>query len=165
MTVTGDTAVGATFVKLPTLAVTLAGSGHGAVASDPAGIDCGATCTATFPLAAHVTLKATPLAGSRFTGWSGACSRAAPTCSLALSDAAVVTAGFTLVPAPCVVPRLRGRTLAGARAALAAAHCSLGPVRRAPATAIGRVVAQSAAPGRRLAHGAPIGVTIGVRRT
>lgn len=41
------------------LTVQKAGSGGGTVVSTPAGIDCGATCTATFPAATVVTLTAT----------------------------------------------------------------------------------------------------------
>ena len=51
----------------------------------------------------------------------------------------------------CVVPNLRGKTIAQTRRALARAHCSLGSVRRAPK---GRtVVSQSPRAGRRLAAG------------
>lgn len=51
-------------------------------------------------------------------------------------------------PAVCVVPRLGGKTLASARAALVRAHCRLGRVTRRPwhggRRAAKRVVAQSA---------------------
>jgi hypothetical protein len=56
------------------LVVTRAGSGSGTVTSLPAGIDCGATCTAPFPEESTVTLTPEAAAGSSFAGWSGACS-------------------------------------------------------------------------------------------
>jgi hypothetical protein len=54
-----------------TLAVT-SGAG-GTVTSSPGGINCGATCSATFS-SSPVTLTATPDATHTFAGWSGACS-------------------------------------------------------------------------------------------
>jgi hypothetical protein len=77
-----------------TLTVTRAGSGTGTVTSAPAGITCGATCSASFPAGTSVTLTAAPAAGSSFAGWSGACSGTG-TCTVALSASAGVTATFT----------------------------------------------------------------------
>lgn len=56
------------------LLVTKAGSGSGTVTSAPAGIDCGATCTAAFQEESTVSLTPAAAAGSSFAGWSGACS-------------------------------------------------------------------------------------------
>src|SRR5947207_15763190 len=56
-----------------TLNVTEAGGGTGAVASNPPGINCPTTCSATFQPGSQVTLTATPDTGFTFTGWSGAC--------------------------------------------------------------------------------------------
>ncbi len=53
------------------LTVTKAGTGSGTVTSDPAGIDCGETCSAEFADGTVVSLVATAGAGSRFSGWSG----------------------------------------------------------------------------------------------
>ena len=76
------------------LTVVNAGSGAGTVTSAPAGINCGATCSASFTSGTSVTLTATPNANSTFTGWSGgACSGTAP-CSLTLTAATTVTATF-----------------------------------------------------------------------
>jgi hypothetical protein len=55
-----------------TLSVAKTGGGAGTVTSSPSGIDCGGTCSATFADATTVTLVATPAAGSKFSGWSGA---------------------------------------------------------------------------------------------
>ena len=56
------------------LSVSRTGSGAGKVTSDPAGIDCGSSCSAAFPVGSNVALSASPDKGSEFTGWSGACS-------------------------------------------------------------------------------------------
>jgi PKD repeat protein len=81
------------------LAVTRAGAGSGTVSSTPAGISCGATCSASFPQATAVTLTASPDAGSSFSGWSGACSGTGP-CSLTMSADQSATATFTAAGAP-----------------------------------------------------------------
>ena len=46
-------------------------NGGGSVTSFPAGIDCGATCSAVFLDSVSVVLKASPDAGFVFLGWSG----------------------------------------------------------------------------------------------
>src|SRR5882672_11261304 len=53
-----------------TLTVSKSGNGGGTVTSSPAGIACGATCSASFAIGTMVTLTAAPAAGSTFTGWS-----------------------------------------------------------------------------------------------
>ncbi len=54
------------------LTVEKAGTGSGAVVSDPhMGIDCGADCTESLAEGTYGILKATPEDGSTFTGWSG----------------------------------------------------------------------------------------------
>ena len=62
----------------------------------------------------------------------------------------------------CVVPRLRGRTLAGARAALARAHCRLGAVTRSYSTTVraGRVMRQRPAAGMRRLRGTRVAVVV-----
>jgi len=89
--------IGAVEVARPMLTVTLAGSGSGSASSSPAGIDCGATCTAGFSTGTTIMLTAAPDSGSTFAGWSGAC-RGTGSCSLTLSADQVVTATFTLIP-------------------------------------------------------------------
>ena len=80
------------------LSVTKSGPGSGTVTSSPAGITCGATCTAGFTNGSVVTLTASPGAGSMFVGWSGACSGGG-SCILTMDAAKSVTAAFNPVPA------------------------------------------------------------------
>src|SRR5207244_12118902 len=77
------------------LTVTKAGSGTGTVTSDLAGIDCGATCSASFADGTVVTLTAAASSGSAFTGWSGDCSGTG-TCTVTMSVARNVTATFVV---------------------------------------------------------------------
>jgi N-acetylneuraminic acid mutarotase len=81
-----------------TLTVSLTGAGDGMVSSSPAGIDCGATCAASFPIGRVVTLTASPARGSAFAGWGGACSGTG-TCIVTLDAARTVTAGFAAATA------------------------------------------------------------------
>ena len=80
-----------------TLTVSRAGTGSGSVSSNPAGISCGTTCSATFAAGSNVSLTATPAAGSTFTGWGGACSGTGA-CSVTMDAARNVTANFTSIP-------------------------------------------------------------------
>ncbi len=57
-----------------TVSVARVGDGSGFVTSEPAGIDCGRTCSSSFETRKTVTLTAEPQPGSVFTGWTGACS-------------------------------------------------------------------------------------------
>ncbi|HTE90975.1 MAG TPA: alkaline phosphatase family protein, partial [Terriglobales bacterium] len=73
------------------VSVTLSGSGT--VTSSPAGVNCGTTCSQSFPEGTQVTLNATPAAGFSFGGWSGACTGTGA-CVLPTSGAQSVTASF-----------------------------------------------------------------------
>src|SRR5262249_31175417 len=55
------------------LSITLGGNMMGTVTSSPPGIDCGADCSEQYTSGTMVTLTATPMTGSVFVGWSGAC--------------------------------------------------------------------------------------------
>jgi hypothetical protein len=74
--------------------VNKSGTGSGTVSSSPAGISCGATCSASFASGASVTLTATAAAGSTFAGWGGACSGTAA-CTVSMSAAQTVIATFS----------------------------------------------------------------------
>ncbi|MHB1312700.1 MAG: InlB B-repeat-containing protein [Gemmatimonadaceae bacterium] len=87
-------AVRATFaVKTFALTVARIGTGTGSVVSAPAGIDCGATCSAVLTVGTTMTLTATPASGSTFAGWSGACTGTGA-CTVTMSAARAVTAEF-----------------------------------------------------------------------
>ncbi len=75
------------------LSVATAGSGTGTVTSSPLGINCGSTCSATFPNNSQISLTASPSAGTTFSGWSGACSGKGA-CSVTLDGDKSVTANF-----------------------------------------------------------------------
>ncbi|ABS25884.1 cell wall/surface repeat-containing protein [Anaeromyxobacter sp. Fw109-5] len=83
----------ARFSPLYPLTVARTGLGTGEVISNPAGIVCGATCTAQLVEGTLVTLSATPGGTSVFAGWSGACS-GMETCVVAMDAAQDVTASF-----------------------------------------------------------------------
>jgi uncharacterized repeat protein (TIGR02543 family) len=98
LTMDAPRSVTATFTRhTHTLAVALLGTGGGAVASEPAGIDCGITCEATFDEATVVTLTATPDGTSTFTGWTGACTGTEVTCEVTIDQAKNVDATFTRI--------------------------------------------------------------------
>lgn len=67
---------------------------------------------------------------------------------------------FRTPPYQCVVPRLIGKRLAGARRALRRAHCRLGNVHHSTGSP-GRVIAQHPARGRHYRAGHRVSVTIG----
>ncbi len=78
-----------------TLTVTKAGTGSGTVTSSPAGINCGNTCSASFPRGTTVTLTATPASGSTFTGWSGCDTVSGNQCTVTMNSNRTVTATFS----------------------------------------------------------------------
>lgn len=83
------------------LTVRLDGDGAGTATSAPAGIECGSDCVETYPGGTLVTLSATAAAGSRFTGWRGACAGTRP-CTVTINGRRLVRAIFL---------RIRGVTL------------------------------------------------------
>lgn len=160
---TGSKAIQVT-VQAPTqtLAVSTAGNGSGSVGSSPAGITCGSTCSHAFATGTGVTLTAAPASGSVFSGWSGACSGTGG-CTVTMSQARSVTATFTLQgSAPvCLVPKLKGKTLAAARSALASAHCTAGKVtKKFSRVKKGHVLSQSPAAGANRAAGAKVNLVV-----
>jgi uncharacterized repeat protein (TIGR03803 family) len=96
VTMTQARSVTATFtLNTYALTVTKAGTGTGTVTSSPDGIDCGATCSASFDAGTPVTLGAAADAGSTFTGWSGEGCSGTGTCVVTMDTARAVTATFT----------------------------------------------------------------------
>ncbi len=95
VTMTEAKSVTATFNLAYELKILKAGTGAGTVTSEPAAIDCGATCEASFEQDSKVKLTEEPKAGSTFAGWSGGgCTGTASTCEVTMSAAETVTTTF-----------------------------------------------------------------------
>lgn len=77
----------------------LSGMGNGTVTSTPSGINCGSTCTASFPAGTSITLFASPSAGE-FTGWTaGPCAgSSSQSCTFTLDANTAATAAFATQP-------------------------------------------------------------------
>jgi hypothetical protein len=144
--------------RRPILSASISGRGSGAVASDPAGIACYPTCSLALDDRTEVTLTAHAASDSAFAGWSGDCAGTGA-CTLTMNGDRAVEARFDLV---CIVPDVRRKTLAAAKAALSARHCATGPVRRVYSTTVkkGRVVSQSPRRGARLREGARVNLVV-----
>jgi uncharacterized repeat protein (TIGR01451 family) len=93
------------------LTVTLTGTGHGSVSSDPAGIQCGPTCTALFDSGGVVALQPQVDADSFFAGWTGDADCADG--QVTMTAAKTCTARFSRRP-DLVVTALSGPALGGA---------------------------------------------------
>lgn len=79
--------------------LTVVVEGNGTVESAPAGISCGAACTATFTEGTNITLTTTPASGSAFSGWSDGGMG-----TLVLTDSITVVATFSRTNAPDAGP-------------------------------------------------------------
>lgn len=93
--------------------LTVVKSGPGTVTSSPAGITCGATCTARYVEGTVITLTATPDAGQTFVGWSGGGCSGTGTCVVTLGAATEVRATFR---PPCTEEKVQLQQGSGARA-------------------------------------------------
>lgn len=101
LTMSAARTASAEFSAIPqqNLTVTRSGDGEGLVTSEPAGIECGATCSSGFNEGSTVTLTAAPAPHSRVAGWSGCTAEPSPTeCEVAMSSAAAVDAEFAAIP-------------------------------------------------------------------
>jgi hypothetical protein len=76
------------------LDVVKVGTGEGRVVSSPLGIDCGDDCRGLYSTGELVTLTATALAGSEFTGWTDCPEPNGNQCEVNAGAVSVVTAGF-----------------------------------------------------------------------
>jgi streptogramin lyase len=149
LTLNADTTVTASFAALPsfTLSVAPAGSGAGTVTSNPSGINCGATCNASFYSGTQVTLTATAATGSTFAGWSGGSCGGILTCTVTTSASTTVTASFVqdvttnIALYAAVLPLSRSVQVGGVPASAFATILNAGPGKAstctiAPATVI-----------------------------
>lgn len=96
MTLTKDSTVKVSFVKLPKYTLKISKSPNGSITSSPAGLVCKEktkTCSGKFVSGTQVTLTAIPAAGKTFTGWGGVCS-GRETCLVPMDGAKRVTATF-----------------------------------------------------------------------
>jgi len=94
--VTANHTISATYaISAYNLTVTRAGTGSGTVTSSPAGINCGASCSATYNYGTSVTLTASQNTGSFFAGWSGGGCSGTGACTVTMNADIVVTATFT----------------------------------------------------------------------
>ena len=78
------------------LSVTKTGTGSGAIASTPAGINCGPTCSYNFLLGINVTLTATAATNSTFKNWIGCDYPINNTCKMTMTGDRTVTANFSI---------------------------------------------------------------------
>jgi hypothetical protein len=70
------------------------GAGNGTITSQPAGIQCGATCSASYDLGTHLTLHATPAPGSQFAGWNGGGCSGTDDCEVTVDANKAITGTF-----------------------------------------------------------------------
>ncbi|HUO71974.1 MAG TPA: PASTA domain-containing protein, partial [Solirubrobacteraceae bacterium] len=146
-----------------TVDVATNGTGSGTVASPSRQIDCGSTCSASLEAGVSLTLTATPAAGSRFSGWTGGSCSGTDNCPVNTDlSTQTVTATFSLLPKPCIVPKLNGKTLTAARRALRTNHCTVGRVTHATSHTVEKdhVISQTPNPGRHLHHGARVNLLV-----
>jgi hypothetical protein len=81
-----------------TLSLARSGAGSGTVSSAPAGIACGGTCSRAYANGTMIALKAAPVTGSTFAGWSGGGCSGTGVCIVTVNSNTSVTAKFSLVP-------------------------------------------------------------------
>ncbi len=95
VTVDGYKSVSALFDRISyPLSISMAGTGSGTV-FDSVYTSCWNTCTSSYYTGTSVTLTATPLSGSTFTGWSDGCSGTGQ-CTVTMDGPKSVTATFVL---------------------------------------------------------------------
>ena len=75
-------------------------TGAGTISSNPAGINCGVNCSANYAVGTVVTLTPTASGNNSFSGWSGACTGSASSCTVTMNAANSVGATFSQAGAP-----------------------------------------------------------------
>lgn len=84
----------------PMRSVTITIAGNGSIGDQGLGIACSDSCTVDIPDGTSVTLVATPGTDHEWTGWSGACSGATPTCSFRPGSTMSIGGTFTRQSVP-----------------------------------------------------------------
>jgi len=148
-----------------TLNVSKVGTGAAFGTVTGGGINCGATCSASFAAGTVVNLtESHPVNRSTFRGWSGDCSGLGQ-CSVMMNGNKSVTATFNqkATPPACVVPKVVGKKLAAAKAKVRASHCKVGKVSYAKSTKKkkGKVIRQKPKAGSHRANGAKVNLVVG----
>jgi Divergent InlB B-repeat domain len=83
------------------LTIAKAGSGAGTVTSTDGQLNCGSTCSHSYPAGTTVTLNASAASGSSFGGWSGGGCSGSGSCTVTMSSDQSVTATFSaILPSP-----------------------------------------------------------------
>jgi YVTN family beta-propeller protein len=146
-----------------TLAVVLAGSGSGTVASTPSGIDCGiSACAASFAGGTQVSLNASAASGSNFVGWSGPCGGAGA-CDVRVHEDQFVTATFnSTAPMGVSVPNVVGQTQMTATTAITGAGLVVGTVTQQSSSAVasGYVISETPTSGTSVASGSAVNLVV-----
>jgi hypothetical protein len=152
-----------------TLTVSMMGPGTGSVTSDPAGISCGATCSAQFAVGTTVSLRETPSAGSEDGDHSENCLpwgdlKTGPIpglCRLTLTGDTSVLWSFNLIP-HCVVPKVTGYILYVAKLRLRSGYCGVGTIRRVFSRRVEKtvVISQTPRPGTQRARGIRVNLVV-----
>ena len=78
--------------------ITVTTSGGGTVTSNPAGINCGSSCSASFNPNTAVTLAATPSNGYAFGIWTGCPGSNGATCAVNMTNNLTISASFVALP-------------------------------------------------------------------
>lgn len=76
------------------LSVNKTGAGTGSIQSNPAGIQCGTICSASYLNGTSVSLTAVPDAGFYLSGWNGGCSGTSLNCTITVTAPTSVSASF-----------------------------------------------------------------------
>jgi PASTA domain/Divergent InlB B-repeat domain len=169
----GTTTAAGTFTTPPTgaaapithvLTILIGGAGTGTVSGGAT--PCSVDCVSSYTDGTSITLRAAPTSRSSFAGWAGDCTGLG-ICTLTLGQDHTVSAVFSpapgaIPPLDCVVPALKGMSLAKARAILRAAGCRLGKVRQTRSSSVkrGRIVSQTQGAYRIRPAGTTVGVTV-----
>jgi hypothetical protein len=99
-----------TAFSAPLASVTVEITGDGTLVSDPSGIDCPGTCSASFKQGGRVTLTATPNPGGSFLTYTGDCAGTQLSCDVLVNTPKTVKAFFDILQPTARLP-VTGQTL------------------------------------------------------